>query len=109
MDREDQRRVAANEALFREVNEGIQRGQWPGDDSEPFGYRCECGRLGCNALVTLTPREYERIRGHPRRFVLLPGHELDQVETVVENTAGYVVVEKRAEAGREAAITDPRS
>jgi hypothetical protein len=109
MDRESQRRLAANEALFREVNEGIQRGQWPGDGGERSGYRCECGRLGCNALVPLTPQEYERIRAHPRRFVLLPGHELEDIETVVENTAGYVVVEKRAEAGREAAASDPRS
>jgi hypothetical protein len=101
--------MAANEGLFREVNEGIQRGQWPGDDTELFGYRCECGRLGCNALVPLAPREYERIRSHPKRFVMLPGHELEAVETVVETAAGYVVVEKRSEAGRAAAATDPRS
>jgi hypothetical protein len=109
MDREDQRRLAANEALFREVNEGIQRGQWPGDDSERSSYRCECGRLGCNALVALSPREYERIRSHPKRFVMLPGHELEEIETVVETTNGYIVVEKRSDAGREAAATDPRS
>lgn len=109
MDRDRQRREAANEGLFREVNEGIQRGQWPGDDTEPFGYRCECGRLGCNALVALTPNEYERIRSHPKRFVMLPGHELKEIETVVENAGGYVVVEKRAEAGRQAAASDPRS
>jgi hypothetical protein len=105
---EVQRRFAANEALFREVNEGIQRGQWPGEN-KPLGFRCECGKLGCNALVSLTPHEYERVRAHPRRFVMLPGHELDDIETVVANMGGYVVVEKRAEAGREAAATDPRS
>ena len=107
-DDEAQRRLAANEALFREVNEGIQRGRWPGDDSSPLGFRCECGRLGCNALLSLTPLEYERIRAHPRRFVMLPGHEIDNGETVVESQVGYVVVEKREEAGRAAAATDPR-
>ena len=47
MDGEDQRRTAANEAMFREPNEAIERGRWPGEDDEPVGFRCECARLGC--------------------------------------------------------------
>jgi hypothetical protein len=102
-------RLAANEAIFREVNEAINRGGWPGDEDAPVGFRCECARLGCNALVSLTPHEYERVRAHPRRFLMLPGHELDEVETIIQKAAGYVVVEKRAEAGRAAAASDPRA
>jgi hypothetical protein len=108
MDDELERRMAANESVFREVNEAINKGGWPGDEAAPVGFRCECARLGCNALVSLTPQEYERVRAHPRRFVMLPGHELDEVETIVQGMPGYVVVEKREEAGREAAASDPR-
>ena len=104
-----QRRLAANETVFREVNEGIERGQWPGEDREPVGFRCECARLGCNLLVELTLDEYERVRAHPRRFVMVTGHEIPEVETVVEQRPGYVVVQKREEAGDQAAATDPRS
>jgi hypothetical protein len=44
--------------------------------------------LGCNQLVELSVREYEEIRAHPRRFVLVPGHESPDVETVVETRQG---------------------
>ena len=109
MNDELERRLADNESIFREVNEAISRGGYPGDEDTPVGFRCECARLGCNALVSLTPHEYERVRAFPRRFVMLPGHELEEVETVVQGMTGYVVVEKRDEAGHEAAASDPRA
>ncbi len=106
MDRELQRRIANNEHTFRDVNDGIARGQWPGEPGEPASFRCECARLGCNALVELTFADYERIRQHGRRFVLVPGHEIPEAETVVERYDAYVVVEKRDEAGRLAERLD---
>ena len=109
MEEELQRRVANNEAVFREVNEAIERGHYPGEQDSPTAYRCECASLDCNGLVSLTPREYERVRRRSRRFVLLPGHEIPAVETVVATGDGYVVVEKRDEAGRLAEASDPRS
>jgi hypothetical protein len=104
-----QRRLAANEAVFREVNDGIKRGQWPGEENAQAGFRCECARLGCNALLTLSPREYEHVRAHSRRFVMIPGHQIPEVDTVVETQTDYVVVEKRDEAGRAAEVSDPRT
>jgi hypothetical protein len=103
-----QRRAAANEATIRDVNEGIERGQWPGEEDAPIGFRCECARLGCNQLVELTIHEYEEIRAQPRRFVVVPGHELPEVETVIEARPGYVIVEKRDQAGEVAEENDPR-
>jgi hypothetical protein len=104
-----QRRLASNEAVFREVNEGIERGQWPGDVDKRVGFRCECARLGCNLIVELTLADYERVRAHPRHFLLIAGHELPDIETVIERTSEYVIVEKRDEAGHTAAAADPRS
>lgn len=40
-------RIARNEAAFRDVNERIANGQWPGDADAPIAFRCECGNLGC--------------------------------------------------------------
>jgi hypothetical protein len=107
MDEELQRRIAKNEGLFREVNEAIERGQWPGEEDSRTAFRCECARLDCNRMISLTPREYERIRSTPRRFVVVSGHEVETVETVVETGDGYAVVEKRDEAGRLAEASDP--
>lgn len=106
---EVQRRLAANEAVFREVNEGIERGQWPGDDGKQVSFRCECARLGCNLLVELTLPEYEHVRSDPRRFLMVPGHELPEIEVLVERKRGYVIVEKRDEAGERAEAAEPRS
>jgi hypothetical protein len=103
-----QRRMGADEAAIRDVNEGIERGQWPGEEDAPVGFRCECARLGCNQLVELTVHEYEEIRSHPRRFVVVPGHELPGVETVVATRPGYVIVEKRDQAGGVAEQAHPR-
>jgi hypothetical protein len=103
-----QRRVAANESVFREVNDAIERGLWPGEGNSLVAFRCECASLECNRLVELTPREYERVRDDPRRFLMVRGHELPEVETVVESHDDYVVVRKRAAAGDLAQATDPR-
>ncbi len=109
MDHDIQERIAANEAVFREVNEGIARGQWPGEESAPIGFRCECARLGCNAMIELTLPEYERVRANPRQFVLVNGHELPEDERVVQDEVDYTVVEKLDAAGAAAESSDPRS
>ena len=109
MDEALQRRIAANEALFREVNEAIERGVWHGEEGAAAAFRCECARLDCNQLVSITPRDYEHVRAYPRRFVVLPGHEQGEVEIVVESGDDYFVVEKRLEAGRLTDASDPRS
>ena len=109
MDDAQERRLAANEVVFREVNESILRGQWPGDDAEVVPFRCECSRLGCNLLVSLTVAEYEELRGHSRRFVLIDGHEIPEIERVVERQGGHVIVEKTNEAAKVARHNDPRA
>lgn len=104
-----QERLAANESVFREINEGIERGQWPGEEDAPIGFRCECARLGCNELIELSVREYEHVRSDPGWFIVLPGHERLDAERVVERRPGYVVVEKLDRAGEHAVERDPRS
>lgn len=108
-DEQAPRRTARNEAIFREVNEALKAGHWPGEEGDPIAFRCECGRLGCSRLVELTSKEYERIRAHPRRFLVAPGHDDGRTETAVNRHDHYVVVEKHDEAGRQAEETDPRS
>jgi hypothetical protein len=101
-------RLGQNEALFRSINERIERGQWLGERDQLVAFRCECASLGCTALTEMRIADYERVRADPRRFLLQPGHEIVEVETVVERHAGYIVVEKVGDAGKVAEAADPR-
>jgi predicted ThiF/HesA family dinucleotide-utilizing enzyme len=106
MDTLDKQRVALNEATFRKVNEGMEVGQDPGG---LLTFICECGRLGCNRLLELTRAEYEAVRANPRRFAVLSGHEMEEVEKVVERHDRYLVVEKAGDPEAEVVEhTDPR-
>jgi hypothetical protein len=96
-----QKRRAANEALLREVNERIHE---VGErlqvlpDRELLDFRCECGRLTCESSVSLMQAEYEQLRSDNDRFAVVPGHEDEEIERVMERTERYVVVDKRPEA-----------
>jgi hypothetical protein len=103
---EDKQRAAMNEATFRKVNEGMEVGQ---DPSGLLSFVCECGRLGCNQLIQLTRPEYEGVRQNSRRFAIVDGHELLEVEAVVERHDRYLVVEKVGDPEAEIVEhTDPR-
>ncbi len=108
MDEETQRRLADNEGLFRETNEAIERGQWPNEPEKLIRFRCECYRLICGEAVEASLEEYEQVRKFPRRFLVVDGHNLPEVEVVVDATDRFVVVEKTDAAGEVAAATDPR-
>ena len=95
-----------NEATFRRVNEGMEAGQEP---DGLLAFFCECGRLGCNKLIELTRPEYEDVRSNPRRFAVIDGHQIEEVEDVVGRTERYIVVEKRGHPEADLVEqTDPR-
>jgi hypothetical protein len=106
MDREE--RLAENEILFREVNERIRELQTDVWGSHEIDFMCECANGACTAVLTLTPAEYEELRGNSRRFAVLPGHEVEDIERVVKTHPGYLVVEKNLETVRRVEEADPR-
>ena len=95
---------------MREVNErinAIDRGALSGD-GDTFGFHCECGRGGeCGDRVWMTLAEYEVVRQQDDRFALVPGHETEGLEHVVEQTDRYVVVDK-VDAAEPFVADDPR-
>jgi hypothetical protein len=105
-DERDVARAAAAEVNGRQVNEAIERGT-RGVGAAIFV--CECGNLGCNSTVELTITEYEEVRSGFERFLVLPGHELEDIEDVVERHDDYLVVAKRdGQAKAIALATDDR-
>lgn len=86
-------RLAANEARWREINEGSRAVS----DPEPNSIFCECSDRTCVYRVTIGVEKYVEVRENPRRFMVRPGHEVPDVETVVERTEDFYVVEKPPE------------
>jgi hypothetical protein len=107
----DQRtaRIAHNESAFRALNESLEASIHSGrPDSDLVGFVCECGHSNCDMTVRLTLPTYESIRQDSRRFFVVPGHEIPEVEHVVDHGDGYLVVRKHQAVAEIVEQTDPR-
>lgn len=103
-------RLALNEALFRIANERMaawEERDEEAEEAEP--YHCECANRECRQKVWLLREAYERIRGDSAHFVIVPGHEVPEVETVIERHDGWVVIEKAPEVRDIVEAADPRN
>ena len=91
MDRQE--RMIENEKLFREVNERVAdlQANYSGPDPE---WVCECGDETCFDKVSVPIDDYQQIRAHDDWFLIRPGHEKTDVEKVVRQRDGFLVVEK---------------
>jgi hypothetical protein len=105
-----ERRMAENEAAFRDVNESLRYTASQGARTLPtLRLLCECGDAGCAEFVEVTSTEYETVRATATHFIVRPGHELPDIERVVAANDRFSVVEKRAgEPAKIARETDPR-
>jgi hypothetical protein len=103
------RRLAENEIRVRYANDWIARPR--GTDPVPPDLEvvCECADPECRRKLAMRESEYEWLRQHPWRFVVLPGHEAPAIEDVVERLPGYVIVETHPEPRALVAAADPRA
>jgi hypothetical protein len=105
-----QQRLAQNEALFREINERIlELAETHADADHVYDFYCECSNADCTFRVSLRVREYEAVRRVPTRFIVLPEHDLPEIEAVEKRNDGWWVVEKRGEPARLVEELDPRT
>jgi hypothetical protein len=103
------RRIGLNEAVFRQVNERIE------DLADTFGLGetldliCECGNASCTSRIEMGHAEYEHLRSDSQTFAVASGHEILDVEEIVERHKTYDVVRKTASDAQEVAeATDQR-
>jgi hypothetical protein len=88
-------RVEKNERLFRDLNERIREvSESLLAEGEPVEFICECARESCLDRLKLTPDQFAEVREDPTWFFVVPGHEREDVEVVVERRAGYAIVAK---------------
>jgi hypothetical protein len=103
------RKIGVNEAMFREVNERIEGlAESFGLGNQALDLICECGDVSCAHQIRMTGQEYETLRKEPTFFAVYPGHEIDDVEDIVDRRDGYDVIRKREDAARVARETHTR-
>jgi hypothetical protein len=96
------------QVLFREVNEHIAELSKEGAETSVSLFLCECSSEACAEALEITATEYERVRIDGARFVVLPGHQLPDVERVIAGSSRFLVVEKLGAAAAIARAADPR-
>lgn len=110
MSDERARRVGLNEALFREVNEEIGALTRSFADGQAFEIICECGDGECTERLSVNLSVYGKARANGNTFLIATGHDIPDLETVIERFGDYVMVEKhQGLPTRLAERTDPRT
>ena len=111
LDRPRPERLAANQSLYRRVNEQIEALNHALEDAVGIGgeWVCECADTDCTMMIAAQLFEYEAVRLNPRTFLVYPGHVFPEVERVVDANERYVIVEKFGAGAEVAEAADPRS
>jgi len=106
---ERSRRIAINETRFRAINDRVEQDlrDFTAED-EAIAFVCECGYAACRDTICLDRRAYDAVRATSTHFVIVPGHEIADVETVIESHDGYLVVEKAPGTHAIVVEADPR-
>ena len=93
-------RLRQNEQAFRRLNDRIEElnrvalivDEPPG--AEQAAFLCECPLPECQERIDVDVVTYADVHSTPGRFIVVPGHETDEIERVVARRTDYVVVEK---------------
>lgn len=95
------RRLAQNEAIFRQVNEHVRAAEERVQYDFPR-FICECSKIECDEQIPIDFDAYRAVRESPARFFVAVGHGNPEIEIVIERHSNYEVVEKTG-PGREVA------
>lgn len=84
------------ESLNRELRRRTERIREEDDldPDAPIAFFCECSDLDCRERIELMAGRFEEIHRERDLFVVAPGHERIEVERVVDQEGGYLIVRK---------------
>lgn len=99
----EQVRAGRREANLRLINERIAENAPDVTRTEDeLVLLCECAQETCNSTLEVESVLFDRVRESSRRFLVVDGHVLYDVEEVVERGPDWMLVEKRGAAARAA-------
>ena len=82
-----EQRIIQTETFFRALNDEIAT-------LEGQVFLCECGNPACMAAIEVSSDALERLHADDHAFVVLRGHQIPDVERVVAEADGYLIVRK---------------
>lgn len=103
-----ERKQIENEMIFRRINEKVcddlavldamhiedDNIHLLREDDFLLRFMCECSDENCEERVALKMSEYDKVHVSRDKFIVMPGHQVDPIEKVVKEEAGYNVVVK---------------
>lgn len=94
-------RAARNQMLFRSVNGRVRElGEKTLDAVSELDFACECESPDCVKTISMPVADFAAIEELENQFIVLPGHEVPEVEDTVAERDGFIIVSKRG-AGAE--------
>jgi hypothetical protein len=94
------RRLRENEEIMEAVNRKAEaalkriRREDGFDADSPMDLFCECSDLQCRGRIRILPARFHELHRDPEQFVVLPGHEIPEIERVVGEEGVFLVVRK---------------
>jgi len=103
-----ERRQIENEMIFRRINEKVGTdlsdldamhvadGHFDlvRDVNLELHFKCECSDENCTTRIPMLLTEYQQIHTDRNTFIVIPNHQVDPIEKVVQEMPGYNVVKK---------------
>lgn len=99
--------MAENEVIFRNANEGVVETLETTRTEEKnekirdlvskdlaLLFYCECADDKCKQRIKLTVSDYVAIHRQSNEFVIVPGHEIAEIEKVTRKESDYYTVQK---------------
>ena len=81
-------------SVFKQVNDNIRdvSGSFSGGEIDGAEFFCECDKLGCSRMITISHDVYDLVRSDPLHRIVLPEHVAADRELVIERMEEFVVI-----------------
>lgn len=64
------------------------------DGEVPLSFYCECSDENCVGRIDVLPSVYDKIHQDDSTFMIMPGHEVRDAETVISYEPEYSIAKK---------------
>ena len=93
-------RAAQNQMMSRSDNDRIkQLAEERSSSGQELDFACECADGTCVEKIPLSALQFLAIESEENQFIVVRGHEVAEVEDVIAERDGFLIVSKRGAAG----------